>query len=349
MKRPLSFMFVPILVVTLTSLGCGGASSTPAEANSAVKLQGAGASFPAPLYNKWFKAYSAAHQSVLVDYQSVGSGSGVKSVIDRTVDFGASDAAMKPEDMAKVDGGVQLFPMTAGSIVLAYNVQGVDGLKLPRSVYPAIFLGKVKRWNDPAIALANPGVKLPDLPINVVVRADSSGTSFVFSKHLSAVDDDFNKAVGANTMPNWPAGTKSKGNEGVTASIMSTPGSIGYIEYGYARSQKMAMAVLENKSGKYVAATTASGQAALASATLPDDMIVWASDPEVPEAYPIVTYTWLICYKSYPDKNKLQAMRDLLTFGLTDGQKDAESLGYIPLPAGVVAKATDAVQHLGTP
>jgi phosphate transport system substrate-binding protein len=348
MKRPLSFMFVPCMALVLTASGCGGDSSTPAEAASAVKLQGAGASFPAPLYNKWFKAYSAEHASVLVDYQSVGSGSGVKSVIDHTVDFGASDAAMKPEDMAKVDGGVQLFPMTAGSIVLAYNVQGVDGLKLPRNVYPAIFLGKVTRWNDPAIALANPGVKLPDLPINVVVRADSSGTSFVFSKHLSAVNDDFNKTVGANTMPNWPAGTKSKGNEGVTASIMSTPGSIGYVEYGYARSQKMAMAVLENKSGKYVAATTESGQAALASATLPDDMIVWASDPEVPEAYPIVTYTWLICYKNYPDKNKLQAVRDLLKFGLTDGQKDAESLGYIPLPAGVVAKATDAIQHLGT-
>jgi phosphate transport system substrate-binding protein len=182
MKRLLSFMCVPCLALAVAASGCGGASSSPAEAASAVKLQGAGASFPAPLYNKWFNAYSAAHQSVLVDYQSVGSGSGVKSVIDRTVDFGASDAA-KPEDMAKVEGGGQLFPMTAGSIVLAYNLQGVDGLKLSRSVYPAIFLGKVKRWNDPAIALSNPGVKLPDLPINVVVRADSSGTSFVFSKH----------------------------------------------------------------------------------------------------------------------------------------------------------------------
>ncbi len=349
MKRPFLSLSLPFLILALAAVGCGGGSSSAAEAASSVKLQGAGASFPAPLYNKWFKDYSAAHQNVLVDYQSVGSGSGVKSVMDRTVDFGASDAAMKPEDMAKVDGGVQLFPMTAGSIVLAYNVQGVDGLRLPRSVYSGIFLGKVTRWNDPAIALANPGVKLPDMPINVVVRADSSGTSFVFSKHLSAINEDFNKGVGANTMPNWPAGTKSKGNEGVTASIMSTPGSIGYIEYGYARSQKMPMAVLENKSGKYVAATTESGQAALASAALPDDMIVWASDPEVPDAYPIVTYTWLICYKNYPDKNKLQAVKDLVKFGLTDGQKDAESLGYIPLPSGVVAKATDAIQHIGTP
>jgi phosphate transport system substrate-binding protein len=325
---------------------CGGGGAESGAPASSVKLQGAGASFPAPLYTRWFKAYSASHQNVLVDYQSVGSGGGVKSVIDRTVDFGASDAAMKPEDMAKVDGGVQLFPMTAGSIVLAYNLQGVETLKLSRKAYPAIFLGKVTRWNDPIIAESNPGVTLPNLPINVVMRADSSGTSFVFSQHLSAVSDDFSKGVGANTMPNWPVGTKSKGNEGVTASIMSTPGSIGYIEFGYARSQKMAMATLENKAGKFTAATTASGQAALASAVLPDDMIAWAKDPEVADAYPIVTYTWLICYKKYADKNKLTALQDLVKFGLTDGQKDAEALGYIPLPDSVVAKATGAIQSL---
>jgi phosphate transport system substrate-binding protein len=329
---------------------CGGGESAPAgtagASSTSVKLQGAGASFPAPLYTKWFKAYSAAHPGVLVDYQSVGSGSGVKSVIDHTVDFGASDAAMKPEDMAKVPEGVQLFPMTAGSIVLAYNVTGVDNLKLSRKAYAGIFTGAIKRWNDPVIAQANPGAKLPDLPINVVVRADSSGTSFVFSQHLSTISDDFGKQVGANTMPNWSVGTKSKGNEGVTASILSTPGAIGYIEYGYAKSQNMHMATLENKSGKYVDATTASGQAALASATFPDDLIAWAKDPETPDAYPIVTYTWLIAYKKYPDKNKTQAVQDLVRYGLTDGQKDAEALGYIPLPAPVVAKVTSAVQNL---
>jgi phosphate transport system substrate-binding protein len=266
--------------------------------------------------------------------------------MDHTVDFGASDAAMKPEDMATVQGGVQLFPMTAGSIVLAYNLKGVDNLKLSRKAYAGVFLGTVKRWNDPLIAAANPGTSLPDLPINVVVRADSSGTSFVLSKHLSAISADFNGQVGANTMPNWAVGTKAKGNEGVTASVMTTPGAIGYIEYGFAKSQKVPMAVLENKAGKYVEASTTSGQAALASATLPDDMIVWASDPDVPEAYPIVTYTWLICYKKYPDKSKLQAMQHLVKYGLTEGQKDAESLGYIPLPANVVAKATSSLQNL---
>ncbi|MBF0558078.1 MAG: phosphate ABC transporter substrate-binding protein PstS, partial [Nitrospirae bacterium] len=177
---------------------------TEAGASGLIKLQGAGASFPAPIYLKWFKAYSGSHRDVQIDYQSVGSGSGVKSVIDKTVDFGASDAAMTKEEMSKVDVGVQLLPLTAGSIVLAYNIEGVKELKLPRTVYPGIFLGKIKKWNDPLIAKANPGVKLPDAPINVVVRADSSGTTYVFTNHLSAISKDFAQSPGVNKMPNWP-------------------------------------------------------------------------------------------------------------------------------------------------
>jgi phosphate transport system substrate-binding protein len=276
----------------------------------------------------------------------VGSGGGKKSVIDKTVDFGASDAAMTDEEMARVQGGVQLLPMTAGAIVIAYNIDGVSNLNLSRKGYSGIFLGKIKRWNDPEITAANPGTKLPDLPINVVVRADGSGTSFVFSKHLSAISEDFNKTVGTNTMPNWPVGTKSKGNEGVTASLKTTPGSIGYVEYGYAHSQKLSTATLENKSGKYIAASTTSGQAALASATLPDSLIAWAPDPTAADAYPIVTYTWLICYRKYPDPKKLAALRELLNYGLTDGQKDSEALGYIPLPPNVSSKALAAVQTI---
>src|SRR5215470_10832205 len=185
----------------------GGGSASPSTASTAaptgdvVRLQGAGASFPAPLYLKWFKAYSSSHANVQVDYQSVGSGSGVKSFIDKTVDFGASDAAMKPEDIARVDTGVQLLPMTAGAIVVAYNLEGVKDLKLSRKAYSGIFLGKITRWNDPAIAASNPGAALPDAPINVVVRADSSGTTFVFSKHLSAISETFAKDVGTNNMP----------------------------------------------------------------------------------------------------------------------------------------------------
>jgi len=343
MKIRLWTVAVTLTLFSILMTSCNSGSAASAEG---VKLQGAGASFPAPLYNKWFKSYGANHPEVQVDYQSVGSGGGKKSVIDKTVDFGASDAAMTDEEMARVQGGVQLLPMTAGAIVIAYNVDGVNNLNLSRKAYSGIFLGKIKKWNDPEIASANPGVTLPDLPINVVVRADGSGTSYVFSKHLSAINEDFNKTVGTNTMPNWPVGTKSKGNEGVTASLKMTPGSIGYVEYGYANSQKLKTATLQNKSGKYVAASTASGQAALASTTLPDNLIAWASDPTAPDAYPIVTYTWLICYRKYPDPKKLAALQDLLKYGLTDGQKDAEALGYIPLPASVSSKALAAAQTI---
>jgi phosphate transport system substrate-binding protein len=311
-----------------------------------VKLQGAGASFPAPLYSKWFKTYSTNHPNLQIDYQSVGSGGGIKSFIDKTVDFGASDAAMTPEEIAKVDVGVQLLPMTSGSIVLSYSLEGVTELKLSRKAYAGIFLGQIKQWNDPLIVKTNPGVNLPAKTINVVVRADSSGTSFVFTKHLSAISPEFAKSPGVNKMPNWAVGTKSKGNEGVTAAIKTTPGSIGYIEYGYAMTQKMPMVTLENKSGAFVAPTTASGQAALASAELPDNMIAWVSDPTAKDAYPIVTFTWVLCYKQYTDKAKLQALKDVLLYGLTDGQKDAEALGYIPLPAPVVEKGKAAIQSI---
>jgi phosphate transport system substrate-binding protein len=283
---------------------------------------------------------------VQIDYQSIGSGGGVKSFLDKTVDFGASDAAMKPEDIAKVDGGVQLLPVTAGSIVLTYNLQGVSELKLSRNAYSGIFLGKVKKWNDPLIAASNPGVNLPDALINVVVRADSSGTTFVFTQHLSAINPEFAQGPGTNNMPNWSVGTRSKGNEGVTASIKTTPASIGYIEFGYAKSQNLPMVVLENKSGKFVTPTTESGQAALASTKMPDDLIAWNPDPEVPEAYPIVTYTWLLCYKRYPDKQKMEVLQDLLNYSLTEGQKDAEALGYIPLPSDVAEKVRAAARNI---
>lgn len=338
--------WVAIVVFSLFVLLMVSCKSSAPAAEGA-KLQGAGASFPAPLYTKWFRSYNAAHPEIEVDYQSVGSGSGIKSVIDKTVDFGASDAAMTEEQMSRVPNGVQLFPMTAGAIVISYNLPGVDNLKLSRQAYTGIFLGKIKQWNDKAIAATNPGANLPATPINVVVRADGSGTSFVFSKHLSAVSPEFDKTVGSNTMPNWPVGTKSKGNEGVTASLKTTPGSIGYVEYGYAKTQNMPMATLENKAGKYVAASTASGQAALASVELPENLIAWASDPASPDAYPIVTYTWIICYKKYPDAKKLATIQGVLRYGLNEGQKDAEALGYIPLPQQVVTKDTAAIQNLG--
>jgi len=331
-------------IITISFISCSGnKSSSPSEG---AKLQGAGASFPAPLYQKWFKSYSASHNGVQIDYQSIGSGGGIKSVIDKTVDFGASDAAMTPEDMAKVDVGVQLLPMTGGCIVLTYNLKGVTGLKLSRQAYAGIFLGKVKNWNDPLIAKDNAGVALPNQPVNVVVRADGSGTTFVFTKHLSAISPEFAKNPGVNTLPNWPTGTRSKGNEGVTASVMMTPGAIGYIEYGYAKSQNLPMAILENKSGNFVAPSTASAQAALATAQFPENLIAWVSDPDAKDAYPITTYTWLICYKQYRDKGKFQLLQDLLAYCVTDGQKESEALGYIPLPQAVADKDRAAIQNI---
>ena len=342
MMRKLACRSVMAVAIAISLASCGGGTGV----GNAVKLQGAGASFPAPLYLKWFKTYNGSHPNVQVDYQSIGSGGGVKSFMDRTVDFAASDAAMKTEDMAKVEGGVQLVPMTAGSIVLAYNLDGVPSLRLSREAYSGIFLGKVTKWTDPIIAKENPGVKLPSEPVNVVVRADSSGTTFVFSQHLSAVSPEFAKSVGTNNMPNWPVGTRSKGNEGVTASLLTTPGAIGYVEYGYAHSQNLHTATLENKSGNYVSATTDSAKAALASATLPPDLIVWVSDPVAKDAYPIVTFTWMILYKKYDNREKLDALKSLVAYGLTDGQKDSEALGYVPLPDAVVSQAQAAVASL---
>lgn len=335
------------ILISSVMIACGGKSpSTGGGASgNGVKLQGAGASFPAPLYTKWFKSFGSTQSGVQVDYQSVGSGSGVKSVIDRTVDFGASDAAMSDEEMGRVQDGVQLIPMTAGSIVIVYNLPEVNGLKLSRKAYTDIFLGKIKKWNDLQISKENKGINLPDKPINVIVRADSSGTSFVFTKHLSAISPEFQKTVGVNKMPNWPTGTKSKGNEGVTASLMTTPGSMGYVEYGYAKSQNLQAAQLENKSGKYVSADTASGQAALASAQLPENLIGWNTDPDGAAAYPIVTYTWQIFYKKY-DSKKLAVIQNLIRYELGEGQKDAEALGYIPLPQNVMEKGIAAMANV---
>jgi phosphate transport system substrate-binding protein len=314
--------------------------------DNAIKLKGAGATLPAPLYRKWFKAYNRAHPNIQVEYKSVGSSSGVKSFMERTVDFAASDTGMKPEDMAQVEGGVQLLPMTGGAVVLAYNLRDIPDLRLSRNAYVGIFNGTVTKWNDPLIVKANPHVNLPDQPIHVIVRADGSGTTYVFTKHLSAISPQFEKSVGADSLPKWNFRMRAAGNEGVTESIMTTPGAIGYVEYSYAYSEGVPMAVLENKAGNYVAPAVDSAEAALRPAEVPPDMIVWVSDPPATDAYPIVTYTWIVVYKGYDNKEKLDALKGLIGYGLTDGQKESAALGYVPLPAAVAAKAKAAVDAL---
>jgi phosphate transport system substrate-binding protein len=315
------------------------------SASAATQLQGAGATFPAPLYQRWIAEYTKGSPDVQINYQGVGSGAGIKQFTQNLVSFGASDAAMKDEEIAAVKQGVVLIPATAGSIVLAYNLPGVDNLKLSREAYVGIFLGKIKKWNDPAIAKANAGVNLPSLAITVCERSDGSGTNFVFTKHLSAISPEFKDQVGEGTSVTWPTGVAGKGNDGVTALIKQNKGAIGYVEYGYAKNNKLSFAALQNKAGEFVTATTASGAATLATTQFPANLLrAWPSDPEGKEAYPISTFTWLLLYKKYDNTPVAEAVKKFVNYGLTDGQKFAEELGYIPLPKEVIDKDLEALK-----
>lgn len=343
----MSKSFISAAIIAL-SLGVAGMNPASAEE---IKLTGSGASFPFPIYGAWFKDFSKQTKGVTVDYQAKGSGAGIQDFTNNTVDFAASDAAMDDEEIAKVKQGVVLLPMTAGEIVLSYNLPGVKALQLPRDVYVDIFMGKITKWNDPKIVAANPGVKLPAENITVVARSDSSGTTYVFTGHLSAVSEEFKSTVGHGKTAQWPKSfVKAPKNDGVTATIKQTPGAIGYIEYGYAIATKQPMAILQNKAGKFVAPGDESGKAALASAEFPTDMLpgsdtpdlrVWVSDPAGEQAYPIATFTWMLFYKDQDD-GKAKALRDLVEYGLTKGQAMAPKMGYIPLPENVVERVRKA-------
>jgi phosphate transport system substrate-binding protein len=328
-------------------IGLGGILIADASrAADPVTLQGAGATFPAPLYQRWFSDYNKLHPDIQINYQALGSGAGIKQFIGGLVNFGASDAAMTDDELGQVKEGAVLLPMTAGSVVFAYNLPGVSELRLSREAYAGIFLGTIKTWNDPKITAANPGVALPSTAVTPVTRSDGSGTTFVFTNHLSAISEPWKSGPGAGTTINWPAGVAGKGNAGVTALIKQTPGAIGYVEFGYAKQTGMPMALLENKSGKYVKADLASEQAALAGVELPANLRVWVPDPAGAEAYPIVTYTWLLCYRHYAKPAVAATIKSVVQYGLTDGQKVSDELGYIPLPAPVVAKVQAAVEQI---
>lgn len=333
---------VSVLAFTLGLTACGGTETTgeggagEGAGGESVSLTGAGASFPAPIYQRWFSEYNKQNPNIQVSYQSVGSGAGVEQFIQGTVDFGASDVAMKDDEITQVERGVAMLPMTAGSIVLAYNLPGVDQLRLSRQVYTDILLGKITQWNDPAIAELNPDADLPDSNITVVHRSDGSGTTGVFTQHLSAISPEWEQQVGSGKTVEWPAGLGAKGNEGVTAQILQTEGSLGYVEYGYAKQQDIPTATLENQAGEYVEPSVEAASNALGAATLPDNLRAFVTDPEGAESYPIVTYTWLLAYENYDDPNKLQAFKDVVNWSLTEGQAYSEELGYIPLPDNVV-------------
>lgn len=331
-------------ISSLTKFGTFAASAILAASAMAQQLSGAGASFPAPIYQRWAADFGKANPGVQVNYQSVGSGAGVKQFSQGTVDFGASDAAMTDEEIAKAPQGAVMLPVTAGSIVVAYNLPDVKDLKLSREALTGIFLGKITSWNDPIIAKDNAGVKLPDLPVSVAKRSDGSGTTFVFSKHLAAVSPEFKDEVGVDKSTDaWPVGVGGKGNEGVTALVKQTPGTVGYVEYGYAEHNGLSMASLQNKSGNFVKPTPESGAATLSSVTLPENLRIWPDDPAGANDYPIATFTWLLLNKKYTDAAKLKALKEFISYGLTDGQKVATELGYIPLPAPVVEKCKAAL------
>ena len=334
------------LVAALVTACDGGGQ----RLNASVHVTGLGASFPAPLYQNWAVALNHRHPHIRVDYQSQGSGAGIENFIRGNVDFAASDVAMRDEDMAKVPQGVLMLPMTAGSIVLAYHLPGVPtGLKLSRAVYVGILSGQIRRWNDPQIQALNPGVALPDWGITVVHRADGSGTTAVLTGHLSAISPTWQQTFGEGTTIQWPTTGNfvgARGNEGVTASVQQIPGAIGYVEYGYARNHQLTVAALENKAGVYVVPTPAAGAATLAAVALPEHLRAFITDPEGPDAYPLVTYTWQLQYQKQPDVAKAVALEMWLEYGLNEGQKVAAELGYIPLPQMVrerVAQVADTL------
>ena len=351
--------YLSALALALGITACGGTESTNTTNTSSsisvpfettVSLNGAGASFPAPLYQNWFQQLAGEVPKLQVNYQSVGSGAGVKQFTATTVDFGASDVAMKDEEIASVERGTLLLPMTAGSIVFAYNLPGVEGLKPSRETYVDIALGKITQWDDPKIVADNPGLSLPNKPITFVHRSDGSGTTGVFTKHLSAISPEWKSSIGEGKTVQWPSGKGKflggKGNEGVTATIKQNEGAIGYIEYGYAKNNALTMASLQNKSGEFIVPTDESASKTLANVVLPENLRAFITDPEGKDSYPIVTYSWILAYKEYDDPNKAIAVEAMIQYGLTEGQKVATQLGYIPLPANVVEKVADVADTI---
>jgi phosphate transport system substrate-binding protein len=299
-------------------------------------VNGAGATFPAPLYMKWFAEYHRLHPELAFNYQAIGSGGGIQQITAGTVDFGASDAPMKDEQIAKIPDVVHV-PTVLGAVVVTYNAPGLTTLRLTPEVLSAIFLGKITRWNDPAIAAVNPGVKLPDLAVAVVHRSDGSGTTNGFTDYLSKVSPEWKAQVGVGTSVRWPVGLGGKGNDGVTGLVKSTPGAIGYVELAYANQNKLALAELKNRDGAFVKPTLESTSAAAAGVTMPADYRVSITDAAGKGSWPIASFTYLLVRRDQADPAKGEALVRFLWWATHDGQKDAAALDYAPLPKPVVA------------
>jgi phosphate transport system substrate-binding protein len=317
-------------------------------ARAALLINGAGATFPYPIYSKWFDEFRKKYPDAAINYQSIGSGGGIRQLLEGTVDFGATDGPMTEEQLGEAKTPILHLPTVLGAVVATYNVPGVEKLKLTPEALAGIFLGKVQMWNDPPIAKENPGVNLPAAAIVPVHRSDGSGTSFVFTDYLSKVSPEWEKTVGRGTSVNWPVGIGGKGNEGVTGLVKQTPNSIGYVELVYALQNKLQYGDLRNQAGRYVAPTLESVTAAAsaAAAKMPEDFRVSITDPASPDAYPISSFTWLLIPTRIPDKDKGAAIKSFLSWMLTDGQAMAAPLNYAPLPPAVVEMEKRALDRI---
>jgi len=329
----------------------GGA--TPSGAADSLTVTGAGATFPYPLYSKWFYEYSNAHPGVNFNYQSIGSGGGIRQITAGTLDFGATDAPMKDEDMAKLPGPIFHIPTAIGAVTVVYNLKGVEsGLKLTQNALANIFLGKITRWNDPQIASQNPGVKLPGEDIVVAHRSDGSGTTDILTNYLATVNPGWKEKVGRGKSVNWPVGLGGKGNEGVAGVVKQTPGAIGYVELAYATQTRMTVAAVRNREGTFVLPSLGSTSEAAAGAakTMPADFRVSLVDAPGKDSYPICGLTWLLVYKDQKDAAKGKALVSFLKWALHDGQKMNAPLLYAPIPKAVVEKVDATlkqIQHKG--
>jgi phosphate transport system substrate-binding protein len=325
--KSLSFSRKILAVVLLTGVS--------ASASAQLMINGAGATFPYPIYSKWFDEYAKVDPSVRFNYQSIGSGGGQKQILAQTVDFGASDGPMSDDNLAKAPGKLLHIPTVAGADVVAYNLPGNPALKLDGETIAGIFLGQIKKWNDPKITALNPGITLPDQEIVVVHRSDGSGTTYIWTDYLSKISPEWKTKVGTNTSVNWPTGIGGKGNEGVAGQIKQTPGAVGYVELIYAVQNKMPYADVKNAAGNFVKPSLESVTAALATADIPDDFRFSMTNAPGQDAYPIAGATWLLVYEQQKDATKGKKLVEFLKWALTDGEKIANDLQYAPLPESV--------------
>jgi phosphate transport system substrate-binding protein len=321
-----------VAAVTASALAVGAAAQT-------TQINGAGATFPYPIYSKWFSEYNKLHSNIQINYQSVGSGAGIQQLIKQTVFFGATDGPMTAEQLQTAPGAVMHFPTVLGAVVPVYNMPNVKTeLKFSGTLLADIFLGKITKWNDPAIAKLNDGVTLPATDITVAHRADGSGTTYIWVDYLSKVSPEWKSKVGVATSVKWPTGVGGRGNEGVSSLVSQTPGAIGYVELIYALQNKISYGLVQNMAGEFVKASVPSVTAAAAAAAkqMPADFRVSITNAPGPGVYPISSFTWVLLYENPTDKAQAKVMVDFMKWALTDGQKVAPDLGYAPLPEAVV-------------